>query len=753
MKIYTSLVLSVFLAISLLTNSTTAQSALAKTKTSPVAKNAAAKKLRDLYFARDFSVGFEDGQKLIKQFPDDDNVRMWTILNGARATSNDALSVLAMAKEWTEKNHAHIPALIALAMTYSYTSNATDALKTAERAIKLAPDNEEAIFTYNTVLTRTTKYAESIEWLDKNSDKVTDKSRFLTGRAVSHYFAKNKEKSFADFDAAIKTDPKSITTLFLYSDYLNREKRNKEALALLKKAIQLSPYSIGNRVAYWQMLGTQPDKTEEQKEAEIVADMEALGKARPNSPDALSNLAIQYGWMKIEDKQKFYQDQVIKKFPNTRYDEPILASRIIKMSQAAAQSMQGAEYSKKLSEADEAKLLGDKKLLDSTVPYLSFDKEDERKIDTQWRAFIARPKHFELSHVRAGHLNLFFRSFYDLQLPDQKARALFAPLLEFKSDRNSNVNREIAEFLAIRKAFGTSPNLTKDLLSYAHAAVAEAESDGAQFTTVMAPKEAENQKKFLRSRALQTLGFALYLEGDLDGAEKVLKESLELNEKSNLTLLNIALIHRAKKDYDKAEDIYLKIATISQSYETSIRELYRAKNSGLQGFDAYYKTVRDKVREKTKVEIAASRIKEPKDLAPFNLKTIADGSMSSADFTGKVLVINFWGVWCSPCVKEMPELQELIHKYKTDSDVAIITFDFQDQLATVKKFMADKKYAFPVAMADSYLENQLKMTGGLTYPTTFFVDKKGKISFVKTGNTGNLVEEFGMRIDILKQDK
>jgi hypothetical protein len=41
----------------------------------------------------------------------------------------------------------------------------------------------------------------------------------------------------------------------------------------------------------------------------------------------------------------------------------------------------------------------------------------------------------------------------------------------------------------------------------------------------------------------------------------------------------------------------------------------------------------------------------------------------------------------------------------------------------------------------------------VAYPTTLFVDKQGKISFIKVGNTGNLVEEFSLRIDILKQDK
>ncbi len=78
--------------------------------------------------------------------------------------------------------------------------------------------------------------------------------------------------------------------------------------------------------------------------------------------------------------------------------------------------------------------------------------------------------------------------------------------------------------------------------------------------------------------------------------------------------------------------------------------------------------------------------------------------------------------------------------------------DSYDELENIKKFIADKKYDFPVLVGDSYLENVMK---GATYvfPTTIFIDKQGKIPFVKRGNTGNLFEDFGWRIEDLKKDK
>ncbi|HEV7643160.1 MAG TPA: redoxin family protein [Pyrinomonadaceae bacterium] len=757
MKTHLILILSACLAAALFTSGGQAQTAVSSGgKNSPTDSKAGVKKLRDLFFARDFSAGYETGQKLLSQFPEDDELRMWVVLNGARSTDNYK-AALAMAGEMAARNSrkdSGVWALIALAMANSYNGNAADALKTAETVVKLAPGNEEAIFCYNTVIFRAGKYAESIEWLDKNADKIKDRSRFYYNRALSNYQANNKEKAFKDFDTSIKLDPGSVNAFYLYSYYLNLDKRTKEALPLLKKALQLAPNALANRVAYWRMLADQTEKTGEQKEQEIVDDINALLKTKPNSPQILFNVSLQYGTLQNTQKQEFYEAQILKKFPNTKFAELIIVQQIFKMNRAVNERVPAAGFMKKLSELDEARLLGDRELLDESLKYINPDKKEADRIDDEWRAFIRRPRHFDMDQLGMAYFWLFLRAKYDFQMPDQKLKELLDAVRKYKNDRNSNTNKEIADLLAVRKVFGLKSGLTGEMLSYAKAGIEEGEADAADFRAVLNAKDAEGQAKYIRSNALETLGFALYLENKFDEAEKELLKAYEINNENADVLLILALVHRARKEFDKAEDIYLRSATITNTLTASIKELYKAKNGDLRGFDAYYKNIKEKVRARIMIEVAASRIKEPKDLAPFALKTIEQGSIASDDVKGKVVVINFWGVWCGPCVKEMPEIQELATKYKNDSDVAILTFDSRDDLMTVKKFIADRKYDFPVLMADSYAENLRKINdGGETYPTTLFVDKKGKISFLKVGNTGNLVEEFSLRIDILKQDK
>ena len=87
------------------------------------------------------------------------------------------------------------------------------------------------------------------------------------------------------------------------------------------------------------------------------------------------------------------------------------------------------------------------------------------------------------------------------------------------------------------------------------------------------------------------------------------------------------------------------------------------------------------------------------------LKDLNAKTVSSNDLSGKIIVVNIWALWCAPCVREMPELQELYKKYQNDKDVAILTIDDNDDLAKLKQFVNSKKLDFPVLRAEKYLED------------------------------------------------
>lgn len=60
------------------------------------------------------------------------------------------------------------------------------------------------------------------------------------------------------------------------------------------------------------------------------------------------------------------------------------------------------------------------------------------------------------------------------------------------------------------------------------------------------------------------------------------------------------------------------------------------------------------------------------EFAPdFQVTTIKGQTISSADFRGKVLVLDFWATWCPPCRASVPEIKELTRKYPSDKLVVL----------------------------------------------------------------------------------
>jgi thiol-disulfide isomerase/thioredoxin len=120
--------------------------------------------------------------------------------------------------------------------------------------------------------------------------------------------------------------------------------------------------------------------------------------------------------------------------------------------------------------------------------------------------------------------------------------------------------------------------------------------------------------------------------------------------------------------------------------------------------------------------------------------------VSLESLKGKVVVINFWGIWCGWCIQELPDYQKLYEKYKDDANVAILTIDNDRNPDDVAPWMAQKKYTFPVLFDDGYVAR----SSITAFPTTWFLDREGRRVFVKVGWSEKLLEEFSWRIEAIR---
>lgn len=111
-------------------------------------------------------------------------------------------------------------------------------------------------------------------------------------------------------------------------------------------------------------------------------------------------------------------------------------------------------------------------------------------------------------------------------------------------------------------------------------------------------------------------------------------------------------------------------------------------------------------------------------LPGFSATDIQGQHVSSADLSGKVVLIDIWATWCGPCKKEMPGYQKLADKYGARGFVVVglkanMMPDTENPLTFAKKIGVH----YPLVVATDEL---LKKFGGLEgLPTTLLYDRHG----------------------------
>jgi peroxiredoxin len=111
--------------------------------------------------------------------------------------------------------------------------------------------------------------------------------------------------------------------------------------------------------------------------------------------------------------------------------------------------------------------------------------------------------------------------------------------------------------------------------------------------------------------------------------------------------------------------------------------------------------------------------------------TTGDGdTVSSADYAGKVLIVNFWYAGCPPCRLEAPDLQALYTKY-ADRGVGFVGVNLYDSSETAASFEKQKKVTYPSVLdrdTGSVLLAFSKTVPPKATPTTLVIDKKGRVA-------------------------
>jgi peroxiredoxin len=131
--------------------------------------------------------------------------------------------------------------------------------------------------------------------------------------------------------------------------------------------------------------------------------------------------------------------------------------------------------------------------------------------------------------------------------------------------------------------------------------------------------------------------------------------------------------------------------------------------------------------------------------APAFTAPALDGakSISLAAHRGKVVYLDFWASWCTPCLTSLPLLEELRKQFPSDQ-FQILAVNVDQDPEKARKFLERTKIGYPSATDP---KGSIPESFGIeTMPTSFLIDRRGVIRYVHHGFRKGDVEPLRERI-------
>ena len=120
------------------------------------------------------------------------------------------------------------------------------------------------------------------------------------------------------------------------------------------------------------------------------------------------------------------------------------------------------------------------------------------------------------------------------------------------------------------------------------------------------------------------------------------------------------------------------------------------------------------------------------ELADFTLKCLDGSSFHLADTRGKVVFINLWATYCTPCVQELPHFDALYQQH--EGDIAMLAVHSSIVTDDPAEFLADKGWTIPFAVDTEDDMLWSIVDGSSTLPQTIVLDRNGVVIYNQKGS-------------------
>jgi peroxiredoxin len=132
----------------------------------------------------------------------------------------------------------------------------------------------------------------------------------------------------------------------------------------------------------------------------------------------------------------------------------------------------------------------------------------------------------------------------------------------------------------------------------------------------------------------------------------------------------------------------------------------------------------------------------------FEVRDLEGSVVRLSDLKGKVVLLNFWGIWCKSCRQEIPHLNALDREWR-ERGLVLLGADYGDAPEDLAPFAKELEMSYPILVDDSLAD----LYEVLVYPTSVVIDRKGLIRMRVEGYREEMFEEMKALVERLLEEK
>lgn len=486
------------------------------------------------------------------------------------------------------------------------------------------------------------------------------------------------------------------------SYYLDLDRDKEKAFNCIKEDIDFYP-GIKNKFldAYFEIISSiKPEK----KDEIIKQELNNLEKEHPESEEVLLVLNKWYGMIGHDSKAKLYENILLENYPLGKYAE------------------------------------------DLTVKKFKLEKDVNKKLELARNFENDFPESKYVQYMYDVTANVYRdNQAYDSALEflkenvDKTSAYRFYSIVKRMIDENADMNiaLSIAELGVERSAKELSNPIEKQ-------------------PEYLSEREWFEERQQIAGLNYFGMGRALYELNRREEALDVLSEATNLTKGKNDLINELytkVLIENGKYAFAMSEiSDFIKTGYGTSEMKSYLREAYLNEEGTENGFDTYAAQFEDAARELLIRRLKNEMILEP---APkFALNDLSGSVISLEDYRNKIVIIDFWATWCTPCRESFPAMKKSVEKFQDDVNVKFLFINSwertDEKLKNASDFMTRNNYPFHVLLdEENKVIGKYKVSG---IPTKFVIDSEGNIRFKSVGFEGSddkLVDEISTMISLI----